>query len=145
MKSKYVSCLYIAAMLSSMTTFIGCEEIPDGYISDKIIYVQNPFVVQKGIEITTAPPNINGTSYPLKFRLLEAEGPDGQMTTILTDPIATRVWEKPYDFKTDKTILKKDLPFNIIVTFILLIMLFDGKLSRLEGIFLILLMSIKYQ
>ena len=41
-------------------------------------------------------------------------------------------------FKTDKTILKKDLPFNIIVTFILLIMLFDGKLSRLEGIFLIL-------
>ena len=104
MKSKYVSCLYIAAMLSSMTTFIGCEEIPDGYISDKIIYVQNPFVVQKGIEITTAPPNINGTSYPLKFRLLEAEGPDGQMTTILTDPIATRVWEKPYDFKTDKTI-----------------------------------------
>lgn len=38
MKSKYVSCLYIAAMLSSMTTFIGCEEIPDGYISDKIIY-----------------------------------------------------------------------------------------------------------
>ncbi|MCS2389973.1 hypothetical protein NXX60_19585 [Bacteroides thetaiotaomicron] len=53
MKSKYVSCLYIAAMLSSMTTFIGCEEIPDGYISDKIIYVQNPFVVQKGIEITT--------------------------------------------------------------------------------------------
>ncbi|UVV81052.1 hypothetical protein [Bacteroides thetaiotaomicron] len=75
MKSKYVSCLYIAAMLSSMTTFIGCEEIPDGYISDKIIYVQNPFVVQKGIEITTAPPNINGTSYPLKFRLLEAEGP----------------------------------------------------------------------
>ena len=45
-------------------------------------------------------------------------------------------------FKTDKTILKKDLPFNIIVTFILLIMLFDGKLSRLEGIFLILLMII---
>ena len=45
-------------------------------------------------------------------------------------------------FKTDRTILKKDLPFNIIVTFILLIMLFDGKLSRLEGIFLILLMII---
>ena len=45
-------------------------------------------------------------------------------------------------FKTDKAILKKDLPFNIIVTFILLIMLFDGKLSRLEGIFLILLMII---
>ena len=36
MKSKYVSCLYIAAMLSSMTTFIGCEEIPDGYISDGV-------------------------------------------------------------------------------------------------------------
>lgn len=103
MKRKYVNCLYIAAMVSSMATFTSCEEIPDGYISDKIIYVQNPFVVQKGIEITTAPPNINGTSYPLKFRLLEAEGPDGQMTTILTDPIPTKVWEKPYDFKTDKT------------------------------------------
>ena len=103
MKSKYVSCLYIAAMLSSMTTFIGCEEIPDGYISDKIIYVQNLLLCRKGLRL----PQLHLILWnllPFKIQILEAEGPDGQMTTILTDPIATRVWEKPYDFKTDKTI-----------------------------------------
>ena len=104
MKDRYISCLYVAAMFSFMATFSGCSEIPDGYISDKVIYVQNPFVVQKGIEITTAPPNINGTSYPLSFKLLATEGPDGNMTTILTDPVPTRVWTKPFDYKTDKTI-----------------------------------------
>lgn len=40
-------------------------------------------------------------------------------------------------FKTNLDILKRDMPFNIIVTVILIFMFIDGKLSRLEGIILL--------
>ena len=36
-------------------------------------------------------------------------------------------------FKTNLDILKRDMPLNILVTFILCIMFLDGKLSRIEG------------
>lgn len=41
---------------------------------------------------------------------------------------------------TDRDILKRDMPVNIIITAVLCVMLFDGKLSRLDaGILLVLL------
>lgn len=36
-------------------------------------------------------------------------------------------------FQTNAEILKRDMPLNILVTFILCIMFLDGKLSRIEG------------
>ena len=36
-------------------------------------------------------------------------------------------------FKTNHDILKRDMPLNILVTFILCLMFLDGKLSRIEG------------
>ena len=36
-------------------------------------------------------------------------------------------------FKTNSDILKRDMPLNILVTFILCLMFLDGKLSRFEG------------
>lgn len=36
-------------------------------------------------------------------------------------------------FKTNSDILKRDMPLNILVTFILFLMFLDGKLSRIEG------------
>ena len=36
-------------------------------------------------------------------------------------------------FKTNLDILKRDMPLNILVTFILCLMFLDGKLSRIEG------------
>ena len=36
-------------------------------------------------------------------------------------------------FKTNRDILKRDMPLNILVTFILCLMFLDGKLSRIEG------------
>ena len=40
-------------------------------------------------------------------------------------------------FKTEKDILKRDLPINILITIALIIMFIDGKLSRLDGILLL--------
>ena len=40
-------------------------------------------------------------------------------------------------FKTDKDILKRDMPVNILITAILCVMIADGRLSRLEGILLL--------
>lgn len=41
-------------------------------------------------------------------------------------------------FATDMEILKRDMPVNIAATAVLLLFLFDGKLSRLEGILFLL-------
>ena len=40
-------------------------------------------------------------------------------------------------FKTNKDILKRDMPVNILITLILCIMIADGKLSRIEGFLLL--------
>lgn len=104
MKSNYLIGMRAVALLFMSILLVQCSEIPEGFIPDKVIYVQNPFVIQQGVEISTAPPNINGASYPLKFRLLATEDSNGEMSTILTDSIPTRIWTKPYDFNTDKTI-----------------------------------------
>lgn len=39
-------------------------------------------------------------------------------------------------FQTNSDILKRDMPLNILVTFILFLMFLDGKLSRIEGFIL---------
>ena len=39
-------------------------------------------------------------------------------------------------FKTNKDILKRDMPVNILITLILCIMIADGKLNRIEGFLL---------
>lgn len=41
-------------------------------------------------------------------------------------------------FFIDKTIIKRDLPINLIISIILVMMMLDGNLSRLEGIILII-------
>ncbi len=41
-------------------------------------------------------------------------------------------------FRTDPSILKRDMPLNILITAVLCIMLWDGTLSRLEGILLLI-------
>ena len=43
-------------------------------------------------------------------------------------------------FASDKDIIKRDLPINTMVSVILLAMIFDGTLSRIEGIILLILM-----
>ena len=40
-------------------------------------------------------------------------------------------------FKTNKDILKRDMPVNILITAILCVMIADGRLTRLEGILLL--------
>ena len=40
-------------------------------------------------------------------------------------------------FKTNRDILKRDMPVNILITAILCVMIADGRLSRLEGILLL--------
>lgn len=103
MKNKFFAAMAMAvpAILVSLS---GCSDIPEGFIPDKIVYAQNYVRVQQGVDKTTAAPNVNGASYPLKFRLLPVKDKDGNITTVLTDPVTTRVWKEPYDYKTDKTL-----------------------------------------
>ncbi|WP_287640634.1 DUF5007 domain-containing protein [Bacteroides sp.] len=103
MKNKIFAGLAIVVP-AILTSLSGCSEIPEGFIPDKIVYAQNYVIVQQGVDKTTAAPNVNGASYPLKFRLLPVKDKDGNITTILTDSVTTRIWKEPYDYKTDKTL-----------------------------------------
>lgn len=43
-------------------------------------------------------------------------------------------------FKTDRSILKKDLPTNVIITLLLFCLLLDGELGRIDGLILLLIL-----
>ena len=43
---------------------------------------------------------------------------------------------------TDSAILKRDMPFNIGITAVLLVMLIDGKLGRLDAVILLVLLAL---
>lgn len=43
-------------------------------------------------------------------------------------------------FNTDRSILKRDLPINIIISLILLMMFIDGKLGMFDGLLLVIMM-----
>lgn len=45
-------------------------------------------------------------------------------------------------FATDMEILQRDMPMNIAVTIVLLLFLLDGKIKRVEGIFLLIVLLI---
>lgn len=45
-------------------------------------------------------------------------------------------------FNTDKSILKRDLPINIIISIILVVMFIDSKLSFFDGLLLVLMMVV---
>lgn len=83
--------------------FSQCTGIPDGYIPESIGIAQNEVVVQRGVDFRTQKPDLNGASYPVHFSLEEVTDENGNPTTVLTDPVTTRVWLEPYNYETDKT------------------------------------------
>lgn len=123
MKNKFFTGLAIAVP-TILVALLACSEIPEGYIPEKIAYARSYFIVQQGVDISTDAPNVNGASLPVKFRLLPVKDMDGNITTVLTDSVTTRVWNEAYDYKTDTTleavyakITEKKLPVMSISEF----------------------------
>lgn len=82
----------------------GCNEIPEGYLSETIVYTRNPFSVSAGKTTYSEAPNLAGSSYPIKFELLEVRNEKGDIDTSLYKLRDLYIWSAPYNSLTDRTI-----------------------------------------
>jgi hypothetical protein len=82
----------------------ACDEVPDGYLSDTIIYTKNPFNVPAGKTTYSEIPNLAGSSFPLKFELTGVKNEKGEPDTILTKLRDLEIWKSAYDPATDTTL-----------------------------------------
>lgn len=84
-KTKFKIILLFPAIL--MMAGIGCQKIIHGYLSDRIFYQVNPFVVQQGETTVSAPLVTDGSTEPLHVKVLSLKDSLGNdADSILTTP-----------------------------------------------------------
>lgn len=97
---KYV----LITFLSCIFGIIACTEVQDGYISDRIMYYANPFIVASGVTTYSQAPNLGGSSVPVTFEILDVKDANGTSTDELTKGRRLLMWTSPYNSYTDSTI-----------------------------------------
>ncbi len=95
---------YFIVLLFCTSLYIGCEKIPNGYITDQIIYYANPFTVIGGTTIYSEAPDLAGSSTPVEFRIVKVKNARGEETDELTKPRVLSTWNAPFDWKNDTTL-----------------------------------------
>ena len=95
---KIIYFLMIAVFISS------CEQPEVGYISDNIHSLQDNIVVPRGVFLTSPPPAVEGSTYPMEWKITSITDKDGKVTNELQDEHEILTWLKPFDPNTDTTL-----------------------------------------
>jgi hypothetical protein len=95
---KIICILMITSCISS------CVQPEVGYISDNIHSLQDKIEVPRGVYMTTPNPAVEGSTYPMEWKISNITDKDGKTTTELQDVHEILTWIKPFDPETDKTI-----------------------------------------
>jgi hypothetical protein len=95
---KIICFLMIVAFVSS------CQQPEVGYISDNIHSLQDTITVPRGVFITSPPPAIEGSTYPMEWKITGITDKDGKLTTELQDEKEILVWKQAFDPTTDTTL-----------------------------------------
>lgn len=90
--------------LCAILALSACDNIPDGYLSDTILYTKNPFNVDAGGTTYSDAPNLAGSSYPLMFKLTEVRNEKGEIDSSLIKTRDLIVWSQAYNGATDTTL-----------------------------------------
>lgn len=93
----------ISVLLFVLLLSQACERPEIGFLSDNIQTPESVIKPPKGIFSTAALPIIDGSTYPLKYEIVEIRDGNGQVTTELTDKHKITVWTSAYNPKTDVT------------------------------------------
>ncbi len=101
MNKKYI---IIMSAILCLFYYSSCEKVQDGYISDTILYYTNPIIVSSGVTSYSITPNLGGSSYPVKFELLDVKDSLGNSTDELTKLRDLYIWNAPYNSLTDTTL-----------------------------------------
>lgn len=83
---------------------LSCEQPEIGYISDNIHSLQDRIEVPRGQYMTTPNPAVEGSTYPMEWKIVSITDKDGKITTELQEEHELLTWLKPFDPETDTTI-----------------------------------------
>lgn len=87
-----------------ITAFVSsCEQPEVGYISDNIHSLQDTITVPRGLFMSSAPPAVEGSTYPMEWMITGITDNDGKPTTELQDEHDILIWKSPFDPTTDTT------------------------------------------
>jgi hypothetical protein len=87
-----------------ITAFVvSCEQPEVGYISDNIHSLQDNIDVPRGVFTTSPPPAVEGSTYPMEWKITGVTGEDGKLTSELQEEHEILIWKKPFDPNTDTT------------------------------------------
>jgi hypothetical protein len=95
---KIICVLLITICISS------CVQPEVGYISDNIHSLQDKIEVPRGVYTITPNPAVEGSTYPMEWKIASITDKDGKVTTELQEEREMLTWIKPFDPETDKTI-----------------------------------------
>lgn len=93
----------ILFFLTIATLVSSCEQPEVGYISDNIHSQQDTISVTRGIFLSTATPAVEGSTYPIEWRITSITDKDGKLTNELQEEREILTWLKPFDPNTDTT------------------------------------------
>lgn len=82
----------------------SCVPPEVGYISDDIHALQDTIFVPRGVFVTTPPPAIEGSTYPLHWEITSITDSGGNPTNELLDEYEILTWKSAFDPNTDTTL-----------------------------------------
>lgn len=95
---KIINFLIIMALVSS------CVQPEVGYMSDNIHALQDTIFVPRGVFLTTPPPAIEGSTYPLHWEITDITDAGGNLTNELLDTHEILTWKEAFNPNTDTTL-----------------------------------------
>lgn len=95
---KIICFLMIVAFVSS------CEQPEVGYISDNIHSLQDTITVPRGVFMSIMPPAIEGSTYPMEWKITGITDKDGKLTTELQNEHEILTWKESFDPTTDTSL-----------------------------------------
>ena len=93
--------IYFVAIVVSIAS---CEQPEVGYISDDIYALEDTIFVPRGIFMTSAAPNVEGSTYPMHWEITAIKDENGNPTDVLFEPKEILVWKEAFNPFTDTTL-----------------------------------------
>lgn len=92
------------SLLIAAIAVTSCTPPEVGYISDNIHALQDTIFVPRGGFTLSAPPAVEGSTYPLHWELTGVTDPAGNANTELTDEHEILIWKQAFNGVTDTTL-----------------------------------------
>lgn len=101
---KIISMKKIIIFIAIIAAFTSCVPPEVGYISDNIHALEDTIFVPRGVFMTSAAPNPEGSTYPLDWKITEVLDANGNSTKELFDEHEILIWTEAFNPNTDTTL-----------------------------------------